>query len=117
MSKTKKIQRDKRKDTAHGASVITDAAKLHEALALVSAAFAQAGVAWRVRDIASLIDQELVIALQVLCNNLHELECPVPRRAYNLIEEVGRKYLVGEFPEWLGVKSADWEIIKPQVTD
>ena len=52
-----------------------------------------------------------MLALDILFSNLHEFGCPVQRKAYMLIEEVGRQHVSEEYP------LSTWEILKPQIVD
>ncbi len=94
---------------------IVDTKKLHQALSLVSESFAEAGVPWIADSIDSMINQELELALQFLCSNLHEFGCPVPRLAYELIEQVGHNCVGTEWARSLGLETDTWEMLMPQV--
>jgi hypothetical protein len=83
------------------------AEKLSEATSLVAESLAKAGYAERVQNTLELIEaNEYGIALENLCSNLHEFSCPVPRRAYELLEEAGSA---------MKVDSHYWQLLKPQV--
>jgi hypothetical protein len=61
----------------------------------------------RVRCAYKLIDaNESAIALEIMCSNLHEFECRIPIKAYELFAEVGVD---------LNVNSKYWEALKPYV--
>jgi hypothetical protein len=61
----------------------------------------------RVRCAYELIDgNESAIALEIMCSNLHEFECRIPLRAYELLAEAGVD---------LNVNSEYWETLKPYV--
>jgi hypothetical protein len=54
-----------------------------------------------------LVDgNESAIALEIMCSNLHEFECRIPIKAYELLAEVGVA---------LNVNSEYWETLKPYV--
>lgn len=86
-------------------------AQLREALALTGNMIAAAGYGERVGSIASLIDQEPLIAFEILCDNLHDFGCPLTQKAYALLEEVGRSFTSTS----LARSPATWEMLKPQV--
>ena len=83
------------------------ARNLTEATTLVAKALEQAGHPERVKDTFELIEaNECVVALENLCSNLHEFLCPVPQRAYELLEETGSA---------MRVDRKCWELLKFQV--
>ena len=86
---------------------VADMQKIHQALSLVSEEFVKAGVPYRISSIDGLIDQDLPLAIEILCINLHEFACPIPRQAFALIEEVGRYHI--------GIDADVWEMLRPQV--
>ncbi len=101
-----------------------DAQKLHRALSTVSQALIEAADPWarsvvqyNIKMLHSLINQELILALQALCNNLQEIDCVIPHEVYELIEEVGIKYVDDQFSQSLGVSRDLWEGLKVQVLD
>ena len=80
---------------------------LREAFALAADSLVAAGYPERVRDAYELLDaNEPAVALENMCSNLHEFECRIPARAYEVFAEVGAK---------LSVDRRHWEILKPQV--
>ena len=82
---------------------------LKEAIPLVSDALKKTDCPERVKDIYEYIEyNEAGVALEILCENLYEWSCPVPRRAYDLIEESGTA---------MEIDKRYWEILIPLVTD
>jgi hypothetical protein len=81
--------------------------KLREAFALVAGTLIAAGYSERVKDAYELIDaNESAIALENMCSNLHDFECTIPVRAYDLFAEVG---------VYFKINSSYWEMLKPYV--
>lgn len=81
--------------------------KLREATALVAESLTQAGYPERVQDVYDNIEHnESGLALEVLCENLYEFNCPVPQRAYDLFEEAGTA---------MKIDSKYWEMLKSQI--
>lgn len=81
--------------------------RLKEAFALVADSLAAAGYPERVRDAYELLDaNEPGIALENMCSNLHEFECRIPARAYEIFVDAGAE---------LNVDRRCWEILRPQV--
>ena len=81
--------------------------RLKEAFALVSDSLTAAGYPGRVRDAFELLEvNEPAIALENMCENLHEFGCRIPMRAYETFAEVGAK---------LGIDSRYWKMLKPQI--
>jgi hypothetical protein len=79
--------------------------KLKEAFDLVADSLVAMGYPERVKDAYELIDaNEPAIALENMCSNLHDFECSIPVRAYDLFAEAGL---------YLQVNSSYWEMLKP----
>jgi hypothetical protein len=79
-------------------------AKLKEAFDLVADSLIAAGYPERVKGAYELIDaNESAIALEIMCSNLHDFECSIPVRAYDLFAEAGVH---------LKVNSSYWEMLK-----
>jgi hypothetical protein len=82
---------------------------LQEAIPLVSDALKRTDYPERVKDIYEYIEfNEGGIALEILCENLYEFSCPIPRRAYELIEKAGTG---------MKMDKKRWELLKPFVID
>jgi hypothetical protein len=82
---------------------------LQEAIPLVSDALKRTDYPERVKDIYEYIEfNEGGLALEILCENLYEFSCPVPRRAYELIEKAGTQ---------MEMDKKHWEYLKPLVID
>lgn len=65
------------------------------------------GIDVRFEDIRSLIAHgEPGVALENLCDNLHEFDFPVTRKHYEIIEQLGRHYQIAP---------AQWTFLKPLV--
>lgn len=80
---------------------------LREAFDLVADSLIAAGYPQRVKDIYELVDAgEPALALEMMCSNLYEFDCPISARAYELLAEAGTV---------LRVDRSDWEILKPHV--
>ncbi|MBC7923490.1 MAG: MafI family immunity protein [Ferruginibacter sp.] len=83
------------------------AEKISEATSLVARVLEQAGYPERIEDTFELIRaNECGIALENLCSNLHEFSCPVPQRAYELLQEAGNA---------MRVDSKYWQLLEPQI--
>lgn len=81
--------------------------KLGEATALVVESLTQAGYPERVQDVYDNIEHnESGLALENLCENLYEFDCPILQRAYDLLEESGTA---------MKIDSKYWEMLKPLV--
>ncbi len=80
--------------------------KLKEAFDLVAEPL-MAEYPERVKCAYELVDaNESVIALEITCSNLHEFECCIPIRAYELLAEAGFD---------LNVDREYWETLKPYI--
>jgi hypothetical protein len=81
--------------------------KIREATELVSESLKEAGYPERVQDVYDNIEHnENGLALENLCENLYEFSCPIPQRAYDLLEEAGTA---------MKIDSKYWEMLKSQV--
>lgn len=81
--------------------------KLREATALVAESLTQAGYPERIQDVYESIEHnESGVALETLCENLYEFDCPIPQRAYDLLKESGTA---------MEIDSKYWEMLKPLV--
>ena len=90
-------------------TAISVPAKLREATSLVAESLAQAGYPERVQDTYDNIEyNECGLALENLCENLYEFSCPVPQKAFDLLEECGTS---------MEIDSKYWEMLKPQIKD
>ncbi len=79
--------------------------KLKEAFDLVAESLVAVGYPERVECAYELIDaNESAIALEIVCENLHDFECSIPIRAYDLFAEAGT---------YFNVASSYWEMLKP----
>ena len=82
--------------------------KLREATSLVSDSLIQAGYPQYVQNVYDNIEyNECGLALEELCENLYEFSCPIPQKAFDLLEECGTS---------MGIDSKYWEMLKPQIT-
>jgi hypothetical protein len=80
--------------------------KLKEAFDLVAESLT-AEYPERVRCAYELVDaNESAIALEIMCSDLHEFECRIPVRAYELLAEAGVD---------LNVNSEYWETLIPYI--
>ena len=83
--------------------------KLREATLLVAESLTQVGYPQYVQDTYDNIEHnECGLALENLCENLYEFSCPVPQKAFDLIQECGTS---------MGIDSKYWEMLKPQITE
>jgi hypothetical protein len=82
---------------------------LQEAIPLVAEGLKRTEYPERVEDVYDYIRfAEGGLALEILCENLYEFSCPVPRRAYELIEKAGTG---------MEMDKKHWEFLKPLVKD
>ena len=66
---------------------------LKEAIPLVTDALKQTDYPERVKDVYDHIEfNEGGLALEILCENLYEFSCPVPRHAYELLEKPAQRW-------------------------
>ncbi|MBS1796710.1 MAG: MafI family immunity protein [Acidobacteria bacterium] len=80
---------------------------LKEATALVAESLIQAGYPERVQDVYDNIEHnESGLALENLCENLYDFSCPVPQKAYDLLERSGLA---------MDVDKDYWERLKPLI--
>lgn len=82
--------------------------KVREATALVAEALEKAECPAGAQEIYEYIEHnEAGLALEILCENLYEFSCPVPLKAYKLLEEAG---------QLMEIDSNYWEMLKPLVS-
>ena len=82
---------------------------LQEAIPLVSDVLKLTAYPERVKDIYEYIEfNEGGLALETLCESLYEFSCPVPQRAYDLLEKAGTG---------MEMDKKNWELLKPLVID
>lgn len=83
--------------------------KIREATLLVAESLTKAGYPERVQDVYDNIEHnECGLALENLCENLYEFSCPIPQKAYQLLEEAGTI---------MKINSKYWEMLKPLITE
>lgn len=74
---------------------------------MVTESLNDAGYSERVKDCIELVEaNEFGIALETICENLHDSECAISTEAYNLFLQVGTQ---------INVKSHYWEVLNPQI--
>ena len=82
---------------------------LREAIPIVAEALKEAGFPERVQDVYDYIEyNEGGLALEIFCENLYEFSCPVPQKAYDLLEKAGTG---------MEMESKYWEMLKPLIVD
>jgi hypothetical protein len=82
---------------------------LQEAIPLVANALKRTDYPERVDEVNEYIEfNEGGLALEILCANLYEFSCLIPRRAYELIEKAGTG---------MEMDKKHWEFLKPLVID
>jgi len=96
--------------------------KLHRVLDLVAPSLVEAAPQWakattayHVKGLYSMIAQEPVMALTLICSDIEERGCSVSQEAYELLQEVGEDFYANAFIRSTGLKREVWENLRSRV--